>query len=370
VTVEATSQDTAVEATESAEVRGFEDLGSDTQAALKAVVVEDPYAEYDDPAEPSEHEESDSNDGDDSLPQAEEDSAEVESTADPEEGEEEEEEEEYEEEVSEFDARVGAGLDKLRRLEAGIKEQGDAQAEAIKAGQAYQALSEGWRDDRVGTLRSHIAAAIGTDDPAALKQEISSLYEDLTLTVLDVPVDSDKQVINEVTKLRRELAQSKQEIAKAEAAKQVEAEKAQHAKAVSETVHNLGRFISDVAHEYPYLSRHEKAGEVVFEVMDQHLAQGESITAAEAAHLANEHFQTEAEKYRDLFAPAGGEPKTPSKQKTRRKSKAGSRTITNAQASESPNRKPRPKYIEDAEESKSASLDMLRQQLRDAEDDD
>lgn len=260
-------------------------------------------------------------------------------------------------------------FEKLREREREI----DAKREELKPLeeriQQYEQTNAGWNDNRVGTLQQHIARAIGSDDPAAIRKEVEALYEDLTLTVLDVKDENSeaKKARSEAAKVRRELEEHKQKLAKAEQEREEARARSEFEQRIGEAVMSIDGYLRDTAHEFPALLGAKDAlselngkgpAEVVWEIMSSAHERNEEITLKEAAALANEHIQHLAEKFRPLLAPKeAGQSAEPSKQTTSDlPSNPVPRTLTNSQAAQASVPAKEPEFIEDPEEAAKATL--------------
>lgn len=334
-------------------VRSLDDLSPETRALMAEVAKQGP------------------DDADDEAPEVEEDAEEVEAGP----GEAEATEVEPAETKSEpvVDATVlSSALDQLREREKAL----DAKRDEIEAAEKRIADRErrmdAWKTDRLAALRD-IAEEIGAKEPDAQKAWLEGLYEEMTYNVLGVEPDAEtseaKKARSETASLRRQVEELKKQQAEAERQRAEAAQRAEEEQKIAGAIRSVGGYLSDAAHEFPFLTRgSDEPGKVVWDVLNQAAVEGKELTLKEAADLAEAHFKTEAERFRDLLTPKTDEtPEGTSTQRTT--SHSGTRTLTNNSASAAPPPKPSvlPGDLDDDDEARAATIALLRKTIRQAE---
>jgi len=273
---------------------------------------------------------------------------------------------------------TSAHTDSLEKLTAREKEIDDKRLEmreAEKRIDEHKQQMEAWKTDRLATLRGVMEVA-GITDPAAQKAEMATLYEEMTCNVLGVEPDAEvseaKKARGETARLKHQLEAFQKEQVDADKRRTEVAEQAEVQKQIGQAVTSIGGYLSDTAHDRPFLMvASSEPSKVVWEVMSEAAEQGQEITLKEAADKAEAHFKTDAEKYRNLLTstekaeqPEPSKPAAPV-------SKQGAQTLTNTSASTAapPTPKVRPGDMDDPDEARAASWASWKKQVAKAAED-
>lgn len=262
---------------------------------------------------------------------------------------------------------------KLAAREKEIDEKRLEMREAEKRITEHQQKLEEWKTDRISTLRGVMEVA-GITDPEAQKAELATLYEEMTYNVLGVEPDAEtseaKKARAENARLKHQFEAFQKERAEADTRRTEEAEQAEVERQVGRAVESIGGYLSDSAHERPFLMvASSEPSKVIWSVLSEAAEQGQEITLKEAADKAEAHFKTEAEKYRSLLTTNDkAEQPEPSKQEAPA-SKQGAQSLTNtgASAAAPPTPKVKPGDMDDPDEAREASWNALQKMRKAAE---
>jgi len=179
------------------------------------------------------------------------------------------------------------------------------------------------------------------------KERLATTYNALTERMLGAQNQSQPtRVERGLSRIEKDLDALKLE--KAELAAKLEAKEAEERdRAIQGAKQAVGSFLKDLEHEHPFLmAEADEPEEIVWNILEAAQERGDEITLAQAAALANEHFQPIYERkkprYLNLPAPpkASGDqnkPEAPPSQKS-----APRKSITNADASQAASEKPLP----------------------------
>jgi hypothetical protein len=212
-----------------------------------------------------------------------------------------------------------------------------------------QLLEDG---DDAGAIEALIRLKAG--DKAS--ERLASTYNALTERMLKAQ-DGKKQeptpVERDVSRLRQRLEALEQQKASAEA-KLAEKEAAEHEQRVQNAIGQVGTYLKDAEHEYPYLmAEADDPGEVVWHILDEAAKHGQELTIGDAAKLANDHFQPtvtkKADRYKNLLAPTKANGVPPKPEALRSQSAPPRKSLTNADASQAPSTKTLPPAKNDEE---------------------
>jgi hypothetical protein len=278
---------------------------------------------------------------------------------------------------AEVDKKFSDALGELQKKANELDAKKRALADAEKAVSAHSERLKNYQDDPVGAVQKFIAEAMGTTDSAKIREGLGALYDELTLTILDLPVDSEKKQAAATSKLKREIEALRQEREAERQRLQEEQQEREHQSAVKNAVSVFDTKIESESDKYPYLQAGAKAqghspGGVVWGIVEGTFAKdGTEMSFEEAAEIANTHYKNLAEGFRPLFAPS--EQSTAPAKTAKSKGKKKVKSLTNADASTASGKIPETGYIADDKLSLKRASRQIRKlivdDLKESDDD-
>lgn len=231
---------------------------------------------------------------------------------------------------------------------------------------AIDSASDDYKADRLAAVRKLVGGYLGTEDPAAIDSELQSLYEDWTGQILGTRGKSGSQP-SELSKLRREFAETKRRLDETEAQRERERLEAEQARQFESAVSDCANYLTEKKDAFPFLAAGsealgEKPGAVLWQWVQRAQSAGQTdLTLEEVAGAADKWFADMADRFRPLLAPEQG---SPPRTKPAPLAKPGARKqLPTTRATETPSQKPNP-YDPDQSSSRASAWKLMQRAVK------
>lgn len=223
----------------------------------------------------------------------------------------------------------------LDAREAALVEREESLAAALQHVNTLAQTQELFDSDPVGTIKNVIAALAGIDPTD--EETVRARYDEIFQEMVNAEVGVTNKEDSKVRSLEKKFADYKRE----QERKAAEAAAAQRIEAADS-------FMAENLEKFPFLTaaKESAAGSLLYEYMKAEQDDGRSLTEEQAAQQLNDHFKTEAEKYRHLLAQtSAGQKKTPTSK--RQKTLSSKNSEVPARKSKDYDPRKREEFVED-----------------------